>query len=106
MRDNPDNNMLGNLVGREADNSDPETPSQNQVARDPDYINISEVIDNRVNDVVRENSDHINISETSDKRISDIKKENNNQLNEYNIPIEQSQQRQSFKRFYHIIISI
>jgi hypothetical protein len=64
MRNNPDNNTLGNFVGREAGDSDPETSSQSEVARNPDQINIRKAID--------------------DKRVGDIEKKNNNQLNDEN----------------------
>jgi hypothetical protein len=36
IKDNPDNDTLGNLVGREAGDSDPETPPQSEVARNSD----------------------------------------------------------------------
>jgi hypothetical protein len=61
MRDNPDNDTLGNLVGREADHtSDPETPPQSEIARNPNHTNVKEAT-KRVGDVVREKerqSDH------------------------------------------------
>jgi hypothetical protein len=78
MRNNPNNNTLGNLVEKEADNNNPETSFQSQITRDSDYINISEAIDNRISDIVRENSNHIHINKASDKRISDVEEENNN----------------------------
>jgi hypothetical protein len=44
MRDNPDNNTLRNLVGKEADHiNDPETPPQSEVARNLDHTNISDI---------------------------------------------------------------
>jgi hypothetical protein len=57
MRDNPDNNILRNLVGKETDHTnDPETPPQSEVARNPNHTNIS--------DVARENqSEHITQSD-------------------------------------------
>ena len=73
MRDNPNNDTLGNLVGKEAgDDSDPETPPQSDVARDPDQTNIKEAIDDkRVGDVEGENDDQLD-SEDDEERTSNV----------------------------------
>jgi hypothetical protein len=57
MRDNPDNNTLGNLVRIEANSiSDPEIPPQSEVARNPDQININKTINKLAGDIKGENN--------------------------------------------------
>jgi hypothetical protein len=60
MRDNPDHDTLGNLVGEEAGNgSGPETPPQSEIARNPDQIDINKVIDKLTGDVEGEKDDQL-----------------------------------------------
>ena len=68
MRDNPDNNILGYLISKEAgEDSNPEIPPQSEIARDSQN-------DNQINN-------QIDINNAIDKLISDIKGERDNQLN-------------------------
>ena len=72
MRDNPDNNTLGNLVGTEADSiSDPETPPQSEVARNPDQININKTINKLAGDIKRENDNQLG-DEDDEKGTSNV----------------------------------
>jgi hypothetical protein len=88
MRGNPDHDTLGNLVGREAGNgSDPETPPQSEIARDPNQINIQKVIDKLVGDVEGENDQ--SSDEDDEERTSDVN---------VNAQTEQGQQRQPRER--------
>jgi len=59
MRDNPDHDTLGNLIGKEAGASDPETPPQDEVARQTDQIDISKLVDKLTGDVEGEEDDHL-----------------------------------------------
>jgi len=123
MRDNPDNDTLGNLVGREADNiSDPETPPQSEIARIPDQTNIQETVCRRVDDVAGEkedqsgrarNPDQTNIHETIYKRVDDVEGENDSQLDDeddeegtsnVNASTEQGQQRQPLRRPHRVTV--
>jgi hypothetical protein len=94
MRDNPDHDTLGNLVGREAGNgSSPETPPQSEIARNPDHIDINKVIDKLVGDVEGEKDDQLS-DDNYEEETSDV---NANQT-------EHGQQRQPLERPRRIII--
>src|SRR5438045_3412057 len=60
IRDNPDHDALGNLVGKEAGASDPETPPQDEIARQNGQIDISKLIDKLSGDVEGEEDDYLN----------------------------------------------
>jgi hypothetical protein len=94
MRGNPDHDTLGNLVGREAGNgSDPETPPQSEIARDPNQINIQKVIDKLVGDVEGENDQ--SSDEDDEERTSDVN---------VNAQTEQGQQRQPRERPHRVTV--
>ena len=93
MRDNPDNNTLGNLVGTEADSiSDPETPPQSEVARNPDQININKAINKLAGDVKGENDDQLG-DEDDEEGTSNV-----------NVQTEHGQQRQSLDRPHRMTV--
>lgn len=80
MRDNPDNDTLRNLIGREANKaSDPKIPPQSEIAQVRRQIDINEVVD---------------------KLTSDAKGERDNQLSDddYEETTRQSQQQHQLER--------
>ena len=73
MRDNPDHDTLGNLVGKEAgSDSDPETPPQSEIARNPDHIDINKVVDKLVGDVEGEEDDQLGDDNYEEEETSDV----------------------------------
>jgi len=66
MRDNPDHDTLGNLVGKEAGAGDPQTPPQDEVAIPPEPVDISKLDDKLSGDVEGEEGDDDEDDELND----------------------------------------
>jgi Reverse transcriptase (RNA-dependent DNA polymerase)/Integrase core domain len=89
MRDNPDHDTLGNLVGKEAGNdSDPETPPQSEIARNPDHIDINKVIDELTGDVEGERDDQLSDDNyEEEEQTSDVNADQTEQGQEQGQPV-------------------
>ena len=89
MRDNPDHDTLGNLVGKEAgSDSDPETPPQSEIARNPDHIDINKVIDELTGDVEGEKDDQLSDDNyEEEEQTSDVNADQTEQGQEQGQPV-------------------
>ena len=66
MRNNPDHDTLGNLIGKEAGAGDPQTPPQDEVAIPPEPVDISKLDDKLSGDVEGEEGDNDEDDELND----------------------------------------